>query len=204
MAKKTVSLAQSVKNGGSVPETATEQEWKDRAKAREFGKAVREGEKKYTQLCDALRAAPVELLKDSKTVAREVYMPAVLGALGLRKAPEGLVLRNLEKGTLEKRAYDLARRAVSDVRKERGISTGKAPKQGANKGAGAGKKTGKGKASDGQSKNGTTVTVTEEGALRALAGAILSRPADDNARAAYKALEEVAAFLDQELPKDAD
>ena len=204
MAKKTVSLAQSAKNGNSVPALATEQEWKDRAKAREFGKAVREGEKRYTELCNALREAPAELLRDSKAVAREVYAPAVCGALGVRKAPEGLVFRNLEKGSTERKAYDLARKAVSDIRKERGISTGKAPKAGADKGAGAGKKTGKGKAQDGAPKNGTAVTITEEGALRALAGAILSRPADDEARAAYAALETVAAFLDHELPSDAD
>ena len=202
MAKKTVSLAQSAKNGNSVPETATAKEWADRAKAREFGRAIRHGEKKYTELCDALRAAPVELLKDSKAVAREVYMPSVLGALGLRKAPEGLVLRDLPKGSTERRAYDLARRAVSDVRKERGLSTGKAPKQGAGKGAG--KATKKGKAADGQPKNGTAVTITTEGALRALAGEILSRPADDNARAAYAALEQVAAYLGAQLPADAD
>ena len=170
--------------------------------ARAFGRALATGEKRYSELCDALRAVEVEVLRDSKAIAKEVYMPSVLGALGLRKAPEGLVLRNLEKGTLEKRAYDLARKAVSDVRKERGISTGKAPKQGANKGAG--KVAGKGKAQDGKAKNGTAVKVTEEGALRALAGAILAQPADDNARAAYAALEQVAAFLEAELPKDAD
>ena len=195
------SLAQSAKNGNSVPELATAKEWKDRARAREFGKAVRDGEKKYSALCDALRKAPAELLRDSKAVAREVYTPAVIGALGVRKLPEGTVLRNLEKGSTERRAYDLARRAVSDVRKERGISTGKAPS--APK-AGAGKKTGKGKAADGQPKNGTAVTITTEGALRTLAGEILNRPADDKGAAAYAALETVAAFLEAELPKDAD